>query len=978
MATTKRVDLEIAATDNASKAVRGVADAVQGIAPAARSAQAASDASLGAVQDRGAQAASSVKGISEQLAFVQRAFVALAGGSFLASQIKDALATADAYNNLQARIKLATGEGEAFRTALEGVQRIALGTNSSLEGTATLFARLTDAGKNAGQSAQDAQRNALSLTETINQAIQLSGGSAESSNAALTQFIQGLQSGVLRGEEFNSVMEQQPRLARAIADGLGVTTGELRKLANEGRLTADVLTGSIKSQSETLKTEFNTLPATVGRSIQNLSTAWTVYIGNADKATGASSLAAQAVDVLAKNLDTVAGALVDAGQVAAGFAAVRLAQTFLGIGAAATTAAAATAAATAAAAANTVAQAQNAAALRASDLAFKQIAADVAAQTALLGVNTAATSSNAAARAASASGAATAAASIGKFGAILSTLKTFSLIGIVTNFKDIGTFIGEGIAKLQGFKDSTDILAQAEKERVIVMTAQRDALNAQAAANKAALDRQFELSAAAKTTLATFDDLVKKGDSAGEALGKIGKDFDLASQPGIANAAAVLDKLAADGRISAGQFKQAWADALKTQDLGAFEVSARAAFAGSAREGERLAAVLDASLREAIRRSGADFSAISGGMGAAARSAINDTQLIIDNLGALQKQGVDTAAALTASLGQGIKTADSVAALNAVRGEVEQVRKVLGDRVANSLLEQLNEQAARVTQQLTGVADAFKRLGISSDADLKRAADASRRLFEEIQAGGGSVREQAAAFQRMAADAIASGDAASLAFVRSRAAAQGFTVSTDEAGRVTVKSMKDAAAATDAVGESADRASGGYRRIAQDADAAAAAAKRLAEANDRFSAPNGNGAVTGNTREQRLQGQNAVDDSLRLSLVNKLNTGALTKADAGGVQAFAQALAQNIALAQSANPGAISTDFLQSIREMQAQLIRMQQVLGAGAAAGTGPAARQVLVNINTPQGRQQVSTDEAGAQALVRSLQAASLAAGR
>lgn len=855
---------------------------------------------LEGVNRRGRKAAEGIDSISVQLQRVQNGLIALGVGGSLVNMIKGVAETADGYGNLAARIKLATGEGEAFERAFERVNQIALDTNSSLEGTGDLFARLTDAGKSAGLGTQEAITQALSLTESINQAVQVSGASAQASDAALRQLIQGLQGGALRGDEFNSVMEQSPRLAKALADGLGVTTGQLRTMANEGRLTSDVVIQSLKSQADTLKREFETLPATVERSVQNLSTAWTVYVGNADKASGASRTAAQAIDVLADNLDTLAGYLIDAGQAAAAFAALRLAQTFTGLGTAAT--------------ASAVGIAANATAMRATSAA------------ASAGVP-----------------------AIGRFAGVLSTLRTFTLLGLLTNFKDIGTFIGEGAAKLVGYKDRTDELAQAERERTIVADAQRAALDAQAAANKAAIDRQFELSAAAKSSIAAFDDLVKGGKSAAQAVAEIGKDFDLSNAPGIVNAAAVLDKLAADGKISASEFSAAWGAALKGEDLQAFEAQARAALAGTARESERLAAIMDGTLREAIRRSGGDFEVLSGGMSKAARSAINDLDTVVSGMERLKAQGVDVGQALELSLGRAIKAADSQAAVEALRARVEQLRKQLGDPVANGLLQQVEEQAKKAAGGVTELDGALRRLGVTSDRDLKRAAAETRGLFEEVRRAGGSAREQALAFERMAAAAVASGDAGALAFVRSQAAAQGFEVATDAAGKTVVRAMMDAAAATDEAGDAANRAAGGYRNVARDAEAAAESARRLAEFNNRFSAPDGKFAQTGNTREERLQGQNAVDDTLRLDLVNKLNSGKLTQADAGDVKAFGAALAQNLALAQDATPGAISTDFLRSIREMQAQLIRMQQVLGAGRAgetSGVGGASTTHNVNI--------------------------------
>lgn len=172
-----------------------------------------------------AQLRASVESVGAQFRQLQAIGAAALGGSYVGGLIKDLAATADEAANLAARIKLVTGEGPQFQAAFNGVADIALRTNSALNDTAMLFARISKAGTDAGLSAQAAQSQALALTETINQAVQLSGASADASSAAITQLIQGLQSGVLRGDEFNSVMEQAPRLAQALATGLGRTTG---------------------------------------------------------------------------------------------------------------------------------------------------------------------------------------------------------------------------------------------------------------------------------------------------------------------------------------------------------------------------------------------------------------------------------------------------------------------------------------------------------------------------------------------------------------------------------------------------------------------------------------------------------------------------------------------------------------------------------------------------------------------------------
>lgn len=214
----------------------------------------------------------------------------------------------DAFKTLEARIKLATGEGINFQTGFDGVKRIADETFSSVENTGELFARITQAAETLGL----AQSEVLGVTQTINQAIKLSGGSAASADAAITQLIQGLQSGVVRGEEFNSIMEQAPRLAQAMANGLGVTRGELRALAQDGQLTSEVVIKAVQSQAQTIAEEFGTLPTTVGNSLMRLKNQMFEFVGEMDKSVNQSSKLAEAINLITDSLGDLDPATVAA------------------------------------------------------------------------------------------------------------------------------------------------------------------------------------------------------------------------------------------------------------------------------------------------------------------------------------------------------------------------------------------------------------------------------------------------------------------------------------------------------------------------------------------------------------------------------------------------------------------------------------------------------------------------------------------
>ncbi len=885
---TRAQQQELQASENAAKALRA-----QGAASAAASQATASHT------QRIAQMGGVTTDLAAKLSTLQNIIGTVFGVQIGTQLLSDLAKTADAYNNLSARIKISTGEGAAFEAAMAGVQRVAVATRSSLEETANLYTRISEAGKTLKLS----QDQVLGLVQTINQAIQVSGGSADSAQAAIVQLNQALQSGVLRGEEFNSIMEQSPRVAKALADGLGVGIGKLREMAEAGRLSSEVVIAALRGQSDAVAAEFAKLPPTVGGALQNLSTAWTVYVGDVDKVSGASKTAADAINALSRNLEEVAGFLAGAGQAAASLYALNLAQRFLGIGQAAAASAGQIAANTKSTLENAIATQDNAAAQAAHARASQQDEIATTADTAATKLNTAATRENAgvnaaaaasssknaeswktlgtelgntSAKAGAAAGAMSAgAAETGKLGAaavdaaakkgILSTAigaaggaargfmallgGPLGLIALTAMFaEDIGKLAGRFSLWVTGQKtleQSTKELEAAQKKEAEAARAVAEAREKQTAADKAAADAKFGLNERGKELIAQFDDLIKKGDSAADAIGKIGKDFDLSTQPGIQAAAGVLDKLAADGKITADQFQAAWSQALQGVDLAKFEIDFKAMLlqleveaekAGKAVEqaiargaskevidalrlkaeqaaqavqaaGQRMAAVFDVTLNEAIRRTGLDMDLIAKGMGKASVSAINDVDTIIRGLGKLKEQGVDTGRVLGTSLSKAIDTADGQKAIDLLKQKIEQVRSVLGDKVADGLLDQAADKARKLKEALDGatpginsVAEAMRQLGITSDASLKQTADTAKQAYDALAASGtASARELSAGFQKAASDAIAANNGIAPGWVKAQAAVHGYLVETDAAGKQTVVAMADAKGAIDGV-----------------------------------------------------------------------------------------------------------------------------------------------------------------------------------
>lgn len=253
----------------------------------------------------------SLSDLNSELATVKSSAAGLAGawaGAFATHQL---IEFADTWNQMNGRLKLASTSADDFSTAQRTLMEISQRTGTSLEANSGLYSRIAQSLRAAGYASSDVAK----VTETVATSLKLSGASTEEASSVITQLSQALGSGVLRGEEFNAIMESGGRLAKLLADGLGVTVGGLRNMANNGELTTDKIL-PLLTNVEILRKEFESLPASVSGSAQKVRNAFVAWVGGADSAVGASSSLAGILDGLAKNIDTVAntaGVLVSIG-----------------------------------------------------------------------------------------------------------------------------------------------------------------------------------------------------------------------------------------------------------------------------------------------------------------------------------------------------------------------------------------------------------------------------------------------------------------------------------------------------------------------------------------------------------------------------------------------------------------------------------------------------------------------------------------
>jgi len=237
----------------------------------------------------------------------------MVAGLLSVAAVLKTIAAADAIDTLNARLKLVTSSTEEFVRAQEALFQLSQRTRTSLAETTELYSKIAGATKEAGVG----QETLLQVVETINQAVQLSGASAQAAEAALMQLGQGLASGTLRGEELNSILEQTPALADAIAKGMGITRGELRKYGEDGKITAEQVVNALQAQREEVAKSFAELPLTVGQAVTQLANAGQRLLGAFNEASGATAGLASVISDLADFLssDAVIGAVIEFGAV---------------------------------------------------------------------------------------------------------------------------------------------------------------------------------------------------------------------------------------------------------------------------------------------------------------------------------------------------------------------------------------------------------------------------------------------------------------------------------------------------------------------------------------------------------------------------------------------------------------------------------------------------------------------------------------
>lgn len=246
-----------------------------------------------------------VESISKQLATIQNFALTAVPLSMLGGLAADAVRAADEMKGVEARLRMASRSWEEYGQTLAGVKRIAFDSGTALAANVALVNRIADPVQRMG----GLQSDVLAITTAVNNSLRITNATTSEAASTMLQFSQAMGAGVLRGEELNSILENAPRLARAIADGLWVTVGQLKTLGEQGALTSQQVFRALQSQQAVLAEEARKLPVTVGQAWTNAVEGIKVYLAELDKTSGTTTALAGALNTVAKNIPAIADGL---------------------------------------------------------------------------------------------------------------------------------------------------------------------------------------------------------------------------------------------------------------------------------------------------------------------------------------------------------------------------------------------------------------------------------------------------------------------------------------------------------------------------------------------------------------------------------------------------------------------------------------------------------------------------------------------
>lgn len=202
---------------------------------------------------------------------------------------------ADNVKLLRARVSRLSGSLVEAKANFSGILEISKRTGMKIEDTTKLWENLTSALSDSNATSGQI----LQLTETLQQIGRIGGSSSEEAANALRQLGQSINGGIVRAEEFNSIMESMPELWRRVAKQMGISMGELRRRMLEGKLTAEDVVNAILKGSGEIEKEFNKLPTTTEQALSQLNTDFGLLLETIDQTLHVTELVGRGVKTLA-------------------------------------------------------------------------------------------------------------------------------------------------------------------------------------------------------------------------------------------------------------------------------------------------------------------------------------------------------------------------------------------------------------------------------------------------------------------------------------------------------------------------------------------------------------------------------------------------------------------------------------------------------------------------------------------------------
>ncbi|OCY72725.1 phage tail tape measure protein [Acinetobacter pittii] len=215
--------------------------------------------------------------------------------------IGSAISKMDLYTGINNKLKLVTNNQEELNLAMNDTFEIAQRSASSWSAVNDVYSKYMSNAKTLNLT----QEQTAKLTEITSKAVAISGSNSESAAAALFQYGQALDGGVLRAEEFNSLVDGAGGLLNAMAKGLGVTRGELRQMMLDGKLTGEVITKALLKAGDSVEQLYGKTNKTISQSLEMLSNGITKFVGETGQGSGAAQSLAGSIQILAENLDLI-------------------------------------------------------------------------------------------------------------------------------------------------------------------------------------------------------------------------------------------------------------------------------------------------------------------------------------------------------------------------------------------------------------------------------------------------------------------------------------------------------------------------------------------------------------------------------------------------------------------------------------------------------------------------------------------------